>query len=133
MSDELDLQDQYLASSTAWEFSGLGSWGFHDASGNERPAVTHIMARMFPRAVAGDLVQIERPAIGDMMVHYRPTAATAGLPHEVSLSSDYVTNAVVTCDGAPVTPTLDTGRATFVCPTSDTNEHVFEVSGTPAQ
>ncbi|MGH7294595.1 MAG: glycoside hydrolase family 5 protein, partial [Polyangiaceae bacterium] len=42
MSDELDLQDEYLASSTAWEFSGLGSWGFHDENGNERPATTHI-------------------------------------------------------------------------------------------
>ena len=48
MSAELNLQDQYLASSTAWEFSGLGAWGFHDDAGNERPTTTHIMARMFP-------------------------------------------------------------------------------------
>jgi endoglycosylceramidase len=133
MSDELDLQDQYLASSTAWEFSGLGAWGFHDDDGNERPTTTHIMARMFPRAVAGDLLQIERPAIGDMIVHYRPTTATAGLPHEVSLSADYVTSPAILCDGQPVTFTSLTGRATFVCPAADTNEHTFEVRGTAAQ
>jgi endoglycosylceramidase len=132
MSDELDLMDQYLASSTAWEFSGLGAWGFHDDSGNERPATTHIMTRMFPRATAGDLLKIERPAIGDMIVHYRPTAQTMGLPHEVSMSKEYVVNPVVTCDGKPATVTPLTGRATFVCPATDTNEHVYEVKGTAA-
>jgi endoglycosylceramidase len=133
MSDELDLQDQYMVSSTAWEFSGLGAWGFHDDDGNERPTTTHIMARMFPRAVAGDLLQIERPAIGDMIVHYRPTPATAGLPHEVSLSADYVTNATILCDGQPTTFTQLTGRATFTCPAADANEHTFEVRGTAAE
>jgi endoglycosylceramidase len=133
MSDELDLQDQYLASSTAWEFSGLGAWGFHDDNGNERPTTTHVMARSFPRAVAGDLLRIERPKLGDMIVHYRPTAATAGLPHEVSLSADYITNPSILCDGQPVTFDTAPGRATFTCPASDTNEHTFEVVGTPAQ
>lgn len=133
MSDELDLQDQYLTSSTAWEFSGLGAWGFHDDSGNERPATTYVMARMFPRAVAGDLLQIERPSPGDMIVHYRPSAATAGLPHEVSLSTAFVTSPAITCDGQPVGFTQLTGRATFVCTATDSNEHVFEVVGTPAQ
>ncbi|HEY5242023.1 MAG TPA: cellulase family glycosylhydrolase, partial [Polyangiaceae bacterium] len=133
MSDELDLQDRYLASSTAWEFSGLGAWGFHDDDGNERPTTTHIMARMFPRAVAGDLLQIERPAIGDMIVHYRPTTATAGLPHEVSLSTDYVTSPTILCDGQPVPFTPLTGRATFTCPAVDSNVHTFEVRGTAAE
>jgi endoglycosylceramidase len=133
MSDELDLQDQYLASSTAWEFSGLGAWGFHDDDGNERPTTTHIMARMFPRAVAGDLLQIERPAIGDMLVHYRPTTATAGLPHEVSLSTEYVTSPTILCDGQPVTFTQLTGRATFTCTAADSNVHTFEVRGTAAE
>jgi len=133
MSAELDLQDQYLSSSTAWEFSGLGAWGFHDDDGNERPATTYIMSRMFPRAVAGDLLQIERPSAGDMIVHYRPSAATVGLPHEVSLSTAFITSPTITCDGQPVAVTQSTGRATFVCTASDSNEHVFEVSGTPAQ
>ena len=133
MSAELDLQDQYLVSSTAWEFSGYGAWGFRDENGNERPTTTHIMARMFPRAVAGDLLQIERPEIGDMIVHYRPTTATAGLPHEVSLSTDYVTNPTILCDGQQVPFTQLTGRATFTCPASDANEHTFEVRGTAVQ
>ncbi|HEY3819628.1 MAG TPA: cellulase family glycosylhydrolase [Polyangiaceae bacterium] len=133
MSDELDLQDQYLVSSTAWEFSELGAWGFQDDDGNERPTTTHIMARMFPRAVAGDLLRIERPAIGDMVVHYRPSAATAGLPHEVSLSADYVTNAAILCDGQAVPFTQLTGRATFTCTATDSNEHTFEVRGTAVQ
>jgi endoglycosylceramidase len=133
MSDELDLQDQYMVSSTAWEFSGLGSWGFHDANGDEQPGLAAIMSRTFPRAVAGDLLQIERPAIGDMIVHYRPSTATMGLPHEVSLSTAYFTNPTITCDGQPIAFTQLTGRATFVCPVSDTNEHTFEVVGTPAQ
>jgi hypothetical protein len=133
LSDELDLQDQYLTSSTVWELAETGTWGLYDANGNERTATTPIVARMFPRAVAGDLLAIERPAIGDMIVHYRPSTQTAGLPHEVSLSTDYVTSPTITCDGQPVTFTPLTGRATFVCPVSDTNEHVFEVKGTAAQ
>jgi hypothetical protein len=87
---------------------------------------------MFPRAVAGDLLRIERPAIGDMIVHYRPTTATAGLPHEVSLSTDYVTSPTILCDGQPTTFTQLTGRATFTCTASDANEHTFEVRGTAA-
>jgi endoglycosylceramidase len=133
ISAQLDLQDQYLASSTVWEFSGLGAWGFHDANGHERPATTHLVARSYPRAVAGDLLKIERPKIGDMIVHYRPTAATQGLEHEVSLSADYVTSPSILCDGQPVPFTQAIGRATFTCPTQDQNEHTFEVVGTPAQ
>ncbi len=132
MSAELDLQDRYLASSTAWELSGLGAWGFHDDAGNERPATTHVMARSFPRAVAGTLLSIERPRPGDMIVKYQATAATRGLPHEVSLSADYVTSPSILCDGAPVAFTPATGRATFTCPVADEGVHTFEVVGTPA-
>lgn len=133
MSAELDLQDRYLASSTAWEFSGLGSWGFHDANGNERPTTTHIMARAFPRAVAGTILSIERPRAGDMVVKYQAKKATNGLPHEVSLSAEYVTSPSITCDGKPVAVTMATGRATFTCPVSDEAVHAFEVVGTPVQ
>jgi hypothetical protein len=133
MSAELDLQDQYLASSTAWEFSGLGAWGFHDDNGQERPTTTHVMARTFPRAVAGDLLAIERPKLGDMIVHYRPTSDTAGLQHEVSLSADYITSPSILCDGQPVAFDAAPGRAAFTCPATDSNSHTFEVVGTPAQ
>jgi endoglycosylceramidase len=133
MSAELDLQDQYLASSTAWEFSGLGSWGFHDDGGNERPPTTHVMARMFPRAVAGTLLKIERPKLGDMVVTYQASTATSALEHEVSLSTEYVTSPRVLCDGAAVNFIQATGRATFTCPVHDQGMHTFEVVGTPAQ
>jgi hypothetical protein len=56
-----------------------------------------------------------------------------GLPHEVSLSTAYFTNPTIRCDGQAVAFTSLTGRATFTCPVSDTNEHTFEVVGTPAQ
>ena len=133
MSAELDLQDQYLVSSTAWEFSELGAWGFHDDDGNERPPTTRVMARMFPRAVAGTLRKIERPKLGDMVVTYQAGASTNGLPHEVSLSTEYVTSPRVLCDGVPVTFTSASGRATFACPLADEAVHTFEVVGTPAQ
>jgi endoglycosylceramidase len=132
MSAELDLQDQYLASSTAWEFSGLGSWGFHDDSGNERPATTYVMSRMFPRAVAGTLLKIERPSPGDMVVTYQASPKTNGLPHEVSLSTAFVTSPTITCDGKPVPVNQMIGRASFVCPVTDSAVHTFEVVGTPA-
>ncbi len=134
MSAELDLQDQYLASSTAWEYSGRGNWGFFGSDGQEHPATTHIMARMFPRAVAGTILKIARPKPGDMIVTYQADAATNGLPHEVSLSADYVTGATITCDGAtPKDDTRATGRATFTCPLADSGVHTFEVVGTPVQ
>jgi hypothetical protein len=66
-------------------------------------------------------------------VHHRPTSATAGLPHEVSLSADYTTSPSVLCDGRPVAFDAAPGRATFTCPASNSNEHTFEVVGTPAQ
>lgn len=139
MSAELDLQDRYLASSTAWEFSGLGNWGFHDERGAERPATTHVMARMFPRAVAGTLLAIERPRPGDMIVTYQADPSTNGLPSEVSISRDYVLSPSVTCDGKAARLTRavgadmqPTGWGTFTCPVSDGGVHAFEVVGTPA-
>jgi hypothetical protein len=132
MNDELDLQDEYMVSSTAWELAESGTWGLYDADGNERPETAYVMSRMYPRAVAGTLVSIARPSPGDMIVTYTPTAQTMGLPHEVSLSTAFVTSPAITCDGQPATVTPYTGRATFVCPVSDTKSHVFEVKGTPA-
>lgn len=133
MSAELDLQDQYLVSSTAWVLSEPGSWGLNDGNGTERAATARVMSRTFPRAVAGTIVKIARPEPGDMVVTYTANAQTRGLPHEVSLSSEYVTGAKVLCDGASVPFTQDTGRATFVCPVNDEGQHTFEVVGTPAQ
>jgi hypothetical protein len=130
MAAEQDLQDKYLASATAWEYSGEGSWGFRGSDGVEWPKTVKTMSRSFPHAVAGDLLAIERPAPGDVIVHYRPTARTAGLPHEVSMSADWATGYQVSCDGTSVPFTQTSGRATFVCSATDSAEHTFEVKGT---
>ncbi len=130
ISAELDLQDQWLASSTAWEFSGRGAWGFYASGTTEQTGIAKTIARPYPRAVAGDLVGIERPAPGHMTVRWRATDATKGLPHEVGMSSDYATAWQVLCDGSPVPFTQATGRATFTCPPGD-GDRTFEVIGTP--
>jgi endoglycosylceramidase len=130
ISDEMDLQDQYLASSTVWEFSGRGAWGFYANGSTEHPATTKVVSRTFPRAVAGDLVAIERPAPGHLVVHWKETPETKGLPNEVAMSADYATGYQVLCDGAPVAFTQDTGRATFTCPEA-AGDRTFEVVGTP--
>jgi endoglycosylceramidase len=130
ISAELDLQDKVLASSTIWELSDRGGWGFFANDGAEQPRTSTVVSRTFPRAVAGDLVSIERPAAGHMLVHWRQTAETAGLPHEVSLSDDYATGYRVLCDGAPVSFEAAAGRATFTCPDM-AGDRTFEVIGTP--
>jgi hypothetical protein len=131
-SAELDLQDTFLASSTAWAWEP-GDWGFPPTPGAfwSRPVLAHVMSRPYPRAVAGDLLAIEHPTPGTTIVHYRPTARTRGLPHEISTSADALVDWRVLCDGVQVATTNDTGRASFVCPTSDDAEHSFALVGTP--
>ena len=131
LTAELDLQDAQLASSTAWVWAdaGAGTWGLVDANGAERPATAKALSRSFPRAIAGDLLAIERPAPGRLHVRYRATARTRGLAHEVSVSTAFVASYAVTCDGAPVTATPAPGRATFVCPDGGDGEHAFDVDG----
>jgi endoglycosylceramidase len=130
ISAELDLQDQWLASSTAWEFSGRGSWGFYASGSTENAGIAKTMARPYPRAVAGDLVAIERPAPGHMLVRWRATDRTKGLPHEVGMSADYATGYRVLCDGVDMPFTAAAGRATFTCP-EGSGDRTFEVIGTP--
>ncbi len=132
LSAELDLQDEYLASSTIWELSDKGGWGFYANDGSEQPRTSAVVSRIFPRAVAGDLLSIERPALGDMIVHWQETAATKGLPHEVSMSGDYATAYQVKCDGVTVPFTAGVGRGTFTCP-EGAGERTFEVVGVPVQ
>ena len=130
LAAELDLQDLALASSTVWEFSGRGDWGFFAADGSEHAMTAKVVSRTFPRAVAGDLVAIERPAPGHMLVRWRATDKTHGLAHEVSMSPSYATSYRVLCDGADVPFTAATGRATFTCPDGQ-GDRTFEVIGTP--
>jgi endoglycosylceramidase len=129
---ELDLQDQYLASSTAWARE-WGPWGLYSSDGVLWKETARVMSRSYPRAVAGDLIAIERPEAGHLVVRYRPTARTAGLPHEVSASAYWISGVRVLCDGAPVAfDASAVGRITFTCPAGDAADHTFEVIGTPA-
>ncbi|HTJ45072.1 MAG TPA: cellulase family glycosylhydrolase [Kofleriaceae bacterium] len=130
LSAELDLQDQYLTSSTAWARE-WGSWGLYSSSGTLWPETARVMSRSYPRAVAGDLLAIERPEPGHLRVRYRPSARTVGLPHEVSASSLWFTDVHVLCDGAPADFTQLRGRIEFDCGATGTDEHTFEVIGTP--
>ena len=67
ISHELDLQDEMLASSTAWAWEP-GSWGIRDLDASQnivyKPQTIAVVSRPYPRAVAGDLLAIERPSHG---------------------------------------------------------------------
>ncbi len=130
LSSELDLQDRVLASSTVWELSQRGAWGFFASGDAAHPATAKTVSRTFPRAVAGDLVAVERPAPGHMLVRWRQTEATRGQTFEVSLSGDYATGYHIRCDGADVPFTASVGRATFTCP-DGAGDRTFEVIGVP--
>jgi endoglycosylceramidase len=133
LAAELDLQDQFLASSTIWVWRETGTWGLKAADDSERTLTVQTVSRPNPRAVAGDLVAIERPAAGHLVVHYRATDATANLPHEVSVSPAYLTRYEIRCDGMPVAVSAVSGRAQFTCPAgADGSEHNFEVVGATA-
>jgi len=137
MKDELDLQDQMLASSTAWAWEP-GSWGIrhYDGQGNivYWPDTIAVVSRPYPRAVAGDLVAIERPSPDDMIVRYRTNASVTSATHEVSASPDYFSSYSILCDGAPAQDVVQSlGRATFTCGAPGPNEdHAFEIRGTLA-
>jgi endoglycosylceramidase len=129
LAAELDLQDHFLASSTVWVWRETGEWGLLDAAGAERPATARTVSRPYPRAVAGDLLAIERPAPEQLLVRYRETARSHGQAHEVSASPRYFTDVTVTCDGTPVPAEHFIGRVRFHC-AGGTGERVFKVSGT---
>ena len=124
---ELDLQDRSLASSTIWVWREGGSWGLMTNDGVEHAATVKVVARPFPRAVAGDLVSIERPDATTLRVRYHETDATRGLPHELSLSADVAKDATATCNGAPATLAAKLGRAELTCPAGSS---LFEVRWT---
>jgi hypothetical protein len=133
IAHELDLQDEMLASSTAWAWEP-GAWGIRDLDAAQtivyKPQTITVVSRPYPRAVAGDLLAIERPSHDQMIVHYRAYDAAAPLEHEVSASADWFPNGyAITCDGAPAQNVVKSiGRATFTCPYS-AGAHVFEVQG----
>jgi endoglycosylceramidase len=125
MAAELALQDEMLASSTAWARE-WGSWGLFDDSGVERADLVRVVARPYPRAIAGDLLAIERPEPGHLRVRYRETERTRGLPHELSMSEAYAATWAASCDGVPVPITKAPGRGEITCP-DGTGERVIDV------
>ena len=131
ISHELDLQDEMLASSTAWAWEP-GSWGIRDLDAGQnivyKPQTIAVVSRPYPRAVAGDLVSIAHPSADRMVVTYDARAELATLPHEVSASADWFPSGyAITCEGAPAQDVVKSiGRATFVCPFSS-GEHTFEL------
>ncbi len=134
LHDELDLQDQLLASSTIWVWQEQGTWGLFDTDRAERPDTAFEISRPFPRAVAGELLSIERPEAGHMVVRYRATAATGRVPHEISASSAYLASFEVSCDGAPAVTSTRTGRVLVTCPEAVSgSEHTLELDGTTAR
>jgi hypothetical protein len=133
LSDELDLQDRFMVSSTIWAWEP-GSWSPRDdLSVTGRTGSIRVVSRSYPRAIAGDLLAIERPASGTMNLRYRATKKTKGLSHEISASDEFVRDWKVLCDGVETTTTKEIGRATFTCPNDgDDQEHVISLVGTPA-
>lgn len=133
LAHELDLQDQMLASSTAWAWEP-GAWGIrhYDASNQIAywPATIAVVSRPYPRAVAGDLESIERPSPDRMLVHFRTSPATSSNVNEVSASPDYFSDYTILCDGAPAANIVrEIGRASFACGGA-AGEHTFEIHGT---
>jgi hypothetical protein len=123
---ELDLQDRFLASSTIWVWRETGYWGLLTGDGQERTATVRTVSRPNPRAVAGDLLAIERPAPGSLRVHYRSTDRARSQPHEVSASADNITGCAASCDGTSVPIVRLTGRAQVTCPDAAAGtEHVL--------
>jgi len=130
LAAELDLQDHFLASSTVWVWRETGYWGLKDADGVERTATVRAISRPYPRAVAGDLLAIERPTPTVLHVRYRGSDRTGALPNEVAVSTAQFADYEIRCDGAPVAFVRRTGRAEFHCP-GGVGEHAFDLVGKP--
>jgi endoglycosylceramidase len=132
ISHELDLQDQAIASSTAWAWEP-GAWGIRHYDDQNQivywPDTIAAVSRPYPRAVAGDIESITRPTPSELVVKYRAYDAVRNLAHEVSASSDAFAEYTFFCDGNPAqNVSLAIGRATFTCPYSP-GDHTFEVDG----
>ena len=97
-----------------------------------KPATIAVVSRPYPRAVAGDLVKIERPSPDRILVTYTARAELASLPHEVSASPDWFADYTLWCDGNQAENVVrQLGRASFMCPFSS-GTHTFEIRGTLA-
>lgn len=128
LHEEMKLQDRTLASATAWQREP-GDWGIYDKQGVLRPVTAALVGRSWPRAIAGDLLAIERPSAESMTIRFRGSAVTERAEHDVSLTDAYWKTVTITCDGNPVTPVKGPGHATFRCGTAS-GEHTIALEGT---
>ena len=117
-----------LASSTAWQREP-GDWGIYDKQNVLRPVTAAVVGRTWPRAIAGDLLAIERPSAERMTIRFRGSEVTARADHDLSVSDAYWKTVSISCDGQPVTPAKATGHVTFRCGTA-TGEHTLTLTGT---
>jgi endoglycosylceramidase len=127
---ELDLQDRFLASSTMWVFREAGTWSLSSNDRVEREATARALARPYPRAVAGELLAIERPSPTSMKLRYRATPKTAGLAHVIAVSPEAFASYTLSCDGVQAQGVDYAGWAEVTCPSSGEGEHVLELVGT---
>ena len=93
-----------------------------------RPVTAAVVGRSWPRAIAGDLLAIERPTAERTTIRFRGTAVTERADHDVSVSDAYWKTVSISCDGQPVTPTKASGHVTFRCGTAS-GEHVIALEG----
>ncbi len=128
LHEEMKLQDRTLASATAWQREP-GDWGIYDKQGVLRPVTAALVGRSWPRAIAGDLLAIERPSAESMTIRFRGAEVTGRADHDVSVTDAYWKTVSIACDGAPVTPAKAVGHVTFRCGTTS-GEHTITLSGT---
>lgn len=128
---QLELQDDYLASSAywLWKENSEGAWGFFDwdepsDAWSERAHVRKAFARPFARAIAGWPKRVRWDAAGKALtVAYRGDATVSAptIVH-VPLPEDGPASWIVTCDGAPVTVAPD-ARGDLAIPCGGPGDH----------
>lgn len=131
LHEELKLQDRVLASSTVWQREP-GDWGLYDNDGKLRPVTAAVVGRSWPRAIAGNLLAIERASATSMTIRFTGTSVTESADHDVSVSDAYWKTVTIQCDGAAVTPVKHTGHVTFRCG-SATGDHTITLTGTATE
>ncbi len=138
VSYQLELEDEYMASSTwwLWKENSEGSWGFFDWNAaddtwTERAAARKAFARVQPRAIGGwpekwkwDALtkRFELDLIGDPKV-------TAPTIVHVPLAEDLKATWKASCDGASVSATPDE-RGDLTIPCAGVGAHRIVVEGT---
>jgi len=132
---QLDLQDEYMASSTYWLWKERPStaWGFYDYDDKtdtwiERPAVRKVFARVAPRAIGGWPVAWKwdgKAARFELRYIADPAVSAPTILH-LPQPEDALANFRVTCDGGVVNATPD-ARGDLVVSCSGLGEHLVVV------